>query len=240
HDVVARAVDLLSPDDVLLSFQRPALEQVRALRPTLRTVQRVEHARDASRHRRGDRRRSRPARLHGERRTPDAGTRGCRRRRHFHGRAGSSTPRLLGRLGSSSMNPFEDDGVWLKCALHAHTTNSDGELAPPLLVHHYEWAGYDVLAITDHWVRTVERSTPKLLVIASAELNALAGGHDAHVLALGVDTDLDRPDTAASLAEVVHWIADHGGVPFLAHTYWSGLRTGAWERCEGLVGIEVW
>ena len=29
------------------------------------------------------------------------------------------------------MTPFQDkDGVWLRCALHAHTTNSDGEMAP--------------------------------------------------------------------------------------------------------------
>ena len=52
------------------------------------------------------------------------------------------------------MTPFDDDGIWLRCALHAHTTNSDGEMAPDMLVRHYEWAGYDVLAITDHWVRT--------------------------------------------------------------------------------------
>ena len=50
------------------------------------------------------------------------------------------------------MTPFEGDGVWLRCALHAHTTNSDGEMAPDMLVRHYEWAGFDVLAITDHWV----------------------------------------------------------------------------------------
>ena len=81
------------------------------------------------------------------------------------------------------MTPFEGDGVWLRCALHAHTTNSDGELSPELLVRHYEWAGFDILAITDHWVRTVERSTRKLLVIPSTELNATCGGEseDAHV-----------------------------------------------------------
>jgi hypothetical protein len=39
---------------------------------------------------------------------------------------------------------------------------------------------------------------------------------------------------------VVAWITENGGVPFLAHTYWSGLRTEQWEECEGLVGIEVW
>src|SRR5581483_7509678 len=41
HAVVARTVRLLSEDDVLISFQRPALEEARALRPTLRTVQHV-------------------------------------------------------------------------------------------------------------------------------------------------------------------------------------------------------
>jgi hypothetical protein len=141
------------------------------------------------------------------------------------------------------VNPFEADGVWLRCALHAHTTNSDGELAPELLVRHYDWAGYDVLAITDHWVRTVERSTKRLLVIPSTELNATAGGpeHDAHVLALGVAADPALPeDEFAPLAEVVGWVVANGGVPYIAHTYWSGLRTDQFEHCEGLVGLEVW
>ena len=41
HDVVARSVRLLGPDDVLVSFQRPALEAARLLRPGLRTVHHV-------------------------------------------------------------------------------------------------------------------------------------------------------------------------------------------------------
>ena len=84
------------------------------------------------------------------------------------------------------MSPFDADGTWLRCALHAHSTNSDGELGPDLLVRHYEWAGFDVLATTDHWVRTDEPSTKRLLVIPSTELNAVVGERDdAHVLALG-------------------------------------------------------
>jgi len=141
------------------------------------------------------------------------------------------------------VNPFEDGGVWLRCALHAHTTNSDGELPPDKLVRHYEWAGFDVLAITDHWVRTVEPSTERLLVIPSTELNAQAGGpeHDAHVLALGLGVDPQLPeDEFASLEETVSWVNDQGAVPYLAHTYWSGLRTDQFEACDGLVGIEVW
>ena len=138
------------------------------------------------------------------------------------------------------MIPFEGDGVWLRCALHAHTTNSDGEVSPDMLVRHYEWAGYDVLAITDHWVRTVERSTRKTLVIPSTELNAVANGHDAHVLALGVAADPEPPDEFEPLPAVVAWIVENVGVPYLAHTYWSGLRTTDWEDCDGLLGLEVW
>src|SRR4051812_49817270 len=107
-------------------------------------------------------------------------------------------------------DPWRTEGPWLRCALHAHTTESDGELAPDLLVRHYERAGYDVLAITDHWVRTEERSTRRLLVLPSVELNAQAGGpeHDAHVLALGVDADPVVPDSEfAPLQDVVDWIA---------------------------------
>jgi hypothetical protein len=142
------------------------------------------------------------------------------------------------------MSPFDDgEGVWLRCALHAHTTNSDGELAPDLLARHYERAGYDVLAITDHWVRTDERSTGRLLVIPSTELDAQAGGpaQAAHVLALGIEADPVLPDDEfAPLQEVVDWIVANGGVPYVAHTYWSGLRTAQWEACEGLCGLEVW
>lgn len=140
------------------------------------------------------------------------------------------------------MSPFGADGEWLRCALHAHTTNSDGELAPDLLVRHYEWAGYDVLAITDHWVRTDEPSTKRLLVIPSTELNAVAGrDEDVHVLALGVAADPVAPaDGFAPLADVVAWIAANDGLPYIAHTYWSGLRTELWWDCEGVLGLEVW
>jgi hypothetical protein len=132
------------------------------------------------------------------------------------------------------VHPFDTGGTWLRCALHAHTTESDGELAPTLLVRHYEWAGFDVLAITDHGRRTVAASTERLLVIPSAELYAKAGEH---VLALGIEAD---PEPPAPLEETARWIVDNGGVAYLAHPYWSGLRTAEFEACEGLAGIEVW
>ena len=111
-----------------------------------------------------------------------------------------------------------------------------------MLVRHYEWAGYDVLAITDHWVRTVEPSTRKLLVIPSTELNARRRRE--RRCARARPRRRGRPGAArtafAPLADVVGLDPENGGVPYLAHTYWSGLRTEQWWDCEGLLGIEVW
>ncbi|HEX5468850.1 MAG TPA: CehA/McbA family metallohydrolase [Gaiellaceae bacterium] len=139
-------------------------------------------------------------------------------------------------------DPFGQMGTWLRCALHAHTTNSDGELAPSELVRHYEEAGFDALAITDHWVRTVEPSTDSLLVLAGTELDALRGDRrtSAHVLALGIENDPEpRASDFPGLEETVAWARAAGGVPYIAHTYWSGLRSDEFERCEGLAGLEV-
>ncbi len=140
-------------------------------------------------------------------------------------------------------NPFESQGAWLRCALHAHTTASDGELAPEVLVAHYERGGFDALAVTDHWVRTAPASTRALVVIPSVELDAVVpgGARIVHVLALGVDEAPERPaGEFPGLQETVSWTSAHGGVAYLAHPYWSGLRMSEVIGCEGIAGLEVY
>ncbi len=48
-------------------------------------------------------------------------------------------------------NVFERAGDWLRCALHAHSTVSDGDLPPQGSGPPVRDRGFDVLAITDHW-----------------------------------------------------------------------------------------
>lgn len=140
-------------------------------------------------------------------------------------------------------SPFESDGLWLRCALHAHTTRSDGTLAPEHLAAHYARAGYDVLCITDHWVRTTVEDAEGILVIPGTELNAtIAGtGSDAHVLALGLHAEPVEPGRDfPNLQDTVDWIVEQGALPFLAHPYWSGLRLEEFTGTRGLLGLEVW
>jgi predicted metal-dependent phosphoesterase TrpH len=76
--------------------------------------------------------------------------------------------------------------------LHAHTTVSDGVLAPADLARLAARRGLSMLAITDHdavgGVRAARAAAPSgLEILAGAELTVHVGGREAHVLAYGVD-----------------------------------------------------
>src|SRR5256885_1162148 len=143
---------------------------------------------------------------------------------------------------ATASDPFSASGTWLRCALHAHTTRSDGEMEPDELIHHYEAADFDVLAITDHWIRTEAESTEQLLLIPSSELSCrLPGEPDGHLLAFGIDEDpLEFVRTRPDLEEAATWVAEHDGVSYLAHPYWSGLAPAELALGDGVAGIEVY
>jgi hypothetical protein len=142
------------------------------------------------------------------------------------------------------LDPFLAEGEWLRCALHAHTTRSDGELAPDVLAALYAGAGYDVLAITDHWRRT-DAGADGLLVLASTELNCvLPEGRDGHVLGFGIDAEpaelRELGAEYAGLERTAEWIEAHGGVAYLAHPYWTGVVPGGLALPANVRGIEVY
>ena len=122
-----------------------------------------------------------------------------------------------------------------------HTTNSDGELAPRALVKHYGRAGYDVVALTDHWHRSEAPSTPELVVLPGVELNCLLPeDRDGHVLGIGIERDpAELEGERRDLAATGDWIVDAGGVAYLAHPYWTGARSGGIELPQSVTGIEV-
>ena len=136
---------------------------------------------------------------------------------------------------------FREDGVWLRCQFHAHTTNSDGEPSPAALCDHYADLGFDVLAITDHWYVT-DVDHDRIVVIPSSELTARSSSAhgEAEVLALGVSELPEVSEPFPDIEALAAWIAGRGGVPFLCHPYWSGLRAEDVLAAPSLAGIEIW
>jgi hypothetical protein len=140
------------------------------------------------------------------------------------------------------IRPFPTSGEWLRCQLHSHTTNSDGDVSPDALCDHYAGLGFDALAITDHWHVTAH-ARDGLVVIPSSELSCRSASPsgEAEALALGVETLPEARAPFADIAEMAAWIAAQGGLPVLCHPYWSGLEPAEIvAAAASLAGIEIW
>ncbi|MCC6943376.1 MAG: CehA/McbA family metallohydrolase [Thermomicrobiales bacterium] len=144
---------------------------------------------------------------------------------------------------SGRIPPFNgDSGVWLRCALHAHTTESDGWLSPSMLRRYHAQAGYDVLAITDHDRFTPEpEGNDQLLLIGGTEISLIApkSGGPLHLLGLGVEQMPDVTTNKSTLAEAADAVRAAGGASFVAHPVWSGLLTDEVAGIERTDGVEV-
>jgi hypothetical protein len=156
-------------------------------------------------------------------------------------------------------NPFELAGTWLRCALHTHSSQSDGDLAPRALAAAYGAAGYDVVAITDHWRLTKVASTPSLMMLPAAELTCDRGqvGETSDVLVYGIEDVPEDPGgdrrnwmvnenehrerrTFPDLSAAGRFAAEQGGVAYLAHPYWTGLDATSLVESEHVSGVEVY
>lgn len=141
-----------------------------------------------------------------------------------------------------ALPPFDHQpGIWLRCAFHVHTTESDGWLTPVSQRKAHAWAGYDVLCITDHDKLTPEPDgDDSLLVIGGTEISLTApqSGGPLHLLGLGIES-MPAVARTASLADAAIAVRESGGLPFLAHPVWSGLRTSEVEGIEHCAGVEI-
>jgi len=141
-------------------------------------------------------------------------------------------------------NPFAIEGTWLRCALHAHTTRSDGELRPHALADHYALAEWDALAVTDHWTITEPPPVEGMVLVPGIELTCRTrSGVWVDVLVYGLDrepeVDPDDEDTYPDLDEAMAFVAAHGGVAYAAHPYWTGAPIDEIAALDAIVGIEV-
>lgn len=127
-----------------------------------------------------------------------------------------------------------------KVNLHMHTADSDGCIPHEAAIARYRDAGYDAVAVTEHWFakRNCENDGG-LLRIAGCEYNI--GGNNAadgvyHILGLGYDeppTNIRKTDGAQVIIDKLHRA---GATVILAHPAWS-LNTP--EQIMALEGIDA-
>ena len=140
-------------------------------------------------------------------------------------------------------------GRWYKGNLHTHSTRSDGVLDFDEVVALYRQAGYDFLAVTDHWVPAETLEEPDFLLLAGCEYDAarqVPYGRRQRVIHYDINgIGFTRPpqveqDAGWDGQQIVDAIRAAGGLAFYNHPAWLRNRADDILPIEGLSGIEIY
>lgn len=133
-------------------------------------------------------------------------------------------------------------GKWFKGNLHTHTTNSDGKLSPADAVAMYKSAGYDFLALTDHWVLSEWGRSDNMLLISGCEYNSPTGDTRqgvVHIVGVGMNKD-PMIERGADMQSAINAINGSGGIAIYAHPSWSLNSPDQIKPFYGLKGVEIY
>ena len=129
----------------------------------------------------------------------------------------------------------------LKVGLHTHTTLSDGRKTPEEMAAIYKAAGYDAVAITDHWMYHPGGEIDGLTILSGCEYNVCgtfgASGvmETYHIVGVGMTRELEIPNDLMQTGPMnvkdghirdmvrilVRAIREADGLAVLAHPAWS-------------------
>ena len=126
-----------------------------------------------------------------------------------------------------------------KINLHTHTRRSDGRVSAWVAARTYREAGYDAIAVTDHWKVGMGEKLDRLPILPGCEYDCGLDPADPyvyHILSLFHEKDpmvVKGEDTPQSC---VNKILAAGGIPVLAHPAWSLNDP---EKAIELRGVEL-
>jgi hypothetical protein len=133
-----------------------------------------------------------------------------------------------------NLDVFQRPGRFFRGNLHTHSNRSDGVLDPDAVAKHYRDAGYDFLALTDHFlprygfpiVDTRSFRTNRFTTILGAEVHAPVNsqGEAWHILTVGLPDDFPPTGEAETGAELAQRAVDAGAFVAIAHPQWSSLN----------------
>lgn len=134
-------------------------------------------------------------------------------------------------------------GKCYKGNLHMHTSVSDGRRAPQQAAWIYRNAGYDFIALTDHWKQSEEQWLEGMLLLPGIEVDTgnMVETSVYHVIGVGMKekVQLDR-NPLRDVQAVIDAIRKAGGIAILAHPTWSVTDPEAVRKLNGLAGIEIY
>ena len=147
--------------------------------------------------------------------------------------------------------PFDKPGRFYRGNLHAHTNISDGRLPPEELADLYREAGYDFLAVTDHFrkmygfpvtdTRPYRREGFETLLGAELHAPETDLGEDWHILAVGLPPDFPGRGESESGPDLARRAGEAGAFIGIAHPGWYGITPADAESLAGAAhAVEVY
>lgn len=137
---------------------------------------------------------------------------------------------------------FQKEGNWYKGNLHTHTTESDGQRTKEEVIRLYREAGYDFLALTDHWVESDTMMQDGMLLLSGCEWDTgdMIKHPIYHILGIAMQrkVGLERTNTYPPQF-LIDQIRKAGGIAILAHPMWSLTDPAKALELEGLAGAEI-
>jgi hypothetical protein len=142
-------------------------------------------------------------------------------------------------------------GRWYKGNLHAHTTHSDGRVAPEETIARYRHSGYDFLAISDHWVPSMPPAEPRdgLLLLPGCEYDTVYTEPYyekkrqviIHINGIGF-TSIPKLEKSPDLRgqAIIDAIRAAGGIATFNHPAWSHNIPADIGALKGLAGVEIY
>ncbi|GAA3806462.1 CehA/McbA family metallohydrolase [Sphaerisporangium flaviroseum] len=146
--------------------------------------------------------------------------------------------------------PFERPGRFWRGNLHTHSNLSDGALPPDQVARVYQQAGYDFVAITDHFrseygfalTDTRELRTSEFTTILGAELHAprTEFSSEWHILAVGLPLGFLPTGPNETGPELARRARDAGAFIGMAHPAASLLTLADAESLDAADAVEVY
>ncbi len=123
--------------------------------------------------------------------------------------------------------PFDKPGHFWKGNLHTHCTQSDGRLTTAKVCKKYQEAGYDFLAITNHFIRNYDYPVTDTAHLRNEDFTTLFGaelhvpttemGEVWHILTVGLPLDFAPPTPGESGPEIAARALETGAYVAIAH-----------------------
>lgn len=146
--------------------------------------------------------------------------------------------------------PFDRPGRFHRGNLHTHSTRSDGRHPPETVCAIYRDAGYDFIALTDHFLPTYDFPitdtracrTERFTTIHGAEMHVPATGLGElwHILAVGLPLDFAPTLPGETAQAIAARCAAAGAFVSVVHPAWYGLTADEAETIDAAHAIEIY